>query len=135
MIRRILFILLFVIGTALPARAADFDGSAPIYCAFTKILECQGKKGCDYAFPDEIFLPAFVRIEFQKNLISATRGDETLTTPIRHLQRQGGYLILQGIEQRAWSLMIAEKTGTLTLAVAGEDDGFVVFGSCMAPSR
>ncbi len=133
MILRILFIMLLVIGGSLPARAADFDGSAPIYCAFTKILECQGKKGCEYAFPDEVSLPAFVRIEFHKNLITATRGDETLTTPIRHLQRQDGYLILQGVERRAWSLMIAEKTGTLTLAVAGEDDGFVVFGSCMVP--
>ncbi len=134
MILRILFlIMLLVIGGSLPARGADFDGSSPIYCAFTKILECQGQKGCDYVFPEDVSLPTFVRIELQKNLISAVRGGETRTTQIKHLVRQDGYLILQGIEQRAWSVMIEEKTGRMTLAVAGQDDGFVIFGSCMAP--
>ncbi len=133
MIPRVIFIMLLLIGGSLSARAADFDGSSPIYCAFTKILECQGQKGCDYVFPEEVFLPTFVRIELQKNLISAARAGETLTTEIKHLQRQDGYIILQGIERRAWSLIIEEKSGKMTLAVAGQDDGFVVFGSCMAP--
>ncbi len=134
MIRRVLLIMVLLIGGSLSARAADFDGSAPIYCAFTRVLECEGKKGCEPVSPEEVFLPAFIRVDFSKNLISATRGGEAFTTEIKDLKRRDGKIVLQGIEQRAWSLMIAEKTGSLTLAVAGEDDGFVVFGSCMAPS-
>jgi hypothetical protein len=38
-----------------------------------------------------------------------------------------------GRELRAWSVVIGEKTGKMTLALAGEDDGFVLFGTCMVP--
>ncbi len=134
MIFKVLFAVLVLAGTSLSAGAAGFDGSAPmIYCAFTRVLECEGKKGCESVSAEEVSLPSFIRIEFQKNSIVATQGEKTVTTEIKNLQRKDGNIILQGMEKRAWILTIAEKTGKLTLAVAGEDDGFVVFGTCMAP--
>jgi hypothetical protein len=133
MFRKVIFTVLLLTGASLSAQAADFDGSAPIYCALTKVLECQGSKGCEYVFPEEVFLPGFIRIDFQKSLVTAKRGEEVLTTGIKNVLHQDGNIILQGLEHRAWSLMIGEKTGRLTLAVAGEDDGFVIFGSCMVP--
>ncbi|MEE8428885.1 MAG: hypothetical protein V3S33_05230 [Gammaproteobacteria bacterium] len=30
----------------------------------------------------------------------------------------------------SWSMLISEETGSMTLAVAGEEVGFVVFGAC-----
>ncbi len=134
MLFKILFAVLLLAGNSLSAWAAGFDGSAPtIYCAFTKVLECEGKKGCESVSPEEVSLPPFVRIELQKNSIVATQGEKNVTTEIKNLQRKDGNIILQGMEKRAWILTIAEKTGKLTLAVAGDEDGFVVFGTCMAP--
>ncbi len=131
---KVFLAVLLLGGSSLSVQAAGFDGSAPtIYCAFHKVLECEGKKGCESVSPEEVFLPPFIRIEFQKNAISAMQGEKTMTTEIKNLQRKDGNIILQGMEKRAWSLTIAEKTGKLTLAVAGEEDGFVVFGTCMAP--
>ncbi|HSR10282.1 MAG TPA: hypothetical protein VLS90_02475 [Thermodesulfobacteriota bacterium] len=132
MVLRVFFIMAFLLGGTLSAGAADFDGSTPVYCAFNRVLECQGKKGCESVTPEEVSLPGLVRIDFQKNTITATRGAETVNTEIKNLQRREGILVLQGIEKRAWTVMISEKTGNLTLAVAGEDDGFMVFGTCMA---
>ncbi len=133
MVIKVLLSLVLLVGSSLSARAGGFDGSSPIYCAFTKILECEGKKGCESVSAEEVSLPPFIRIEFQKNAITAMQGEETVTTEIKNLQRQDGNIILQGMQRRAWSLTISEKTGKLTLAVAGEDDGFVAFGNCMAP--
>lgn len=135
LIPRLIFVLLLLaIGGSLPVRAADLDGSAPIYCAFTRSLECQAKTGCDTVLPEEVSLPSFIRIDFQKNIVtSMEEGEKSLTTQIKSFQRQDANLTLQGAEKRAWSLVIARKTGKMTLAVAGEDDGFVVFGSCVAP--
>jgi len=119
-----------------PARAADFDGSTPVLCAITKMLECQKKSGCEQVFPEEVGLPPFAKIDFQNRVISttgATEDGKTRTTEIKSIQRDRGHLILQGFEIRAWSVTIGEKSGKMTMAVAGEEDGFVLFGTCVVP--
>ena len=43
-------------------------------------------------------------------------------------------LILQGGENgRAWSLVIDQKTGEMTAAVADHDGGFMIAGVCTLP--
>ena len=45
--------------------------------------------------------------------------------------RVGGSLVLQGAEgRRGWSLGIDEETGRLSGAIAGQDEGVVIFGVC-----
>jgi hypothetical protein len=78
-------------------------------------------------------VPGIVRIDFKNKLVSATQEGKTRTTEIKSLHRADGQLIRQGYEARSWSLVIGEKTGRMILAVAGEDDGFVLFGTGMAP--
>ena len=91
------------------------------------------KSACEQVFPEEVGLPTFVRIDFKSKLVSATQEGKTRTTEIKSLYQADGQLILQGYEARSWSLVIGEETGRMTLAVAGEDDGFVLFGTCMVP--
>lgn len=44
---------------------------------------------------------------------------------------EGNRMSLQGTDgEHSWSMLISEKTGSMTLAVAGEEVGFVVFGAC-----
>ncbi len=132
-----LSIILFLgfIGLWFPARAADFDGSTPAFCAITRMLECQ-KGGCEPVFPEEVGLPTFFKIDFKNRVVSgiSTKEDGTpRTTEIKSIQREKGHIILQGFEIRAWSVTLGEKTGKMTMAVAGEEDGFVLFGTCMVP--
>ena len=65
----------------------------------------------------------------QRFLITA--GQVTLCTPIVNLQRDGGQILLQGYEnKRAFSFLIDEKTGWMTVAIARKDLSVTVFGAC-----
>lgn len=40
-------------------------------------------------------------------------------------------LVVQGFENsRAWSITISETSGKLVGAIAGDEEGFLVFGAC-----
>jgi len=117
-------------------RVGPSSGLPPVFCAITKMLECQKKSGCEQVLPDEVGLPPFEKIDFQNRVISttgATEDGKTRTTEIKSIQRDRGHLILQGFEIRAWSVTIGERTGKMTMAVAGEEDGFILFGTCVVP--
>jgi hypothetical protein len=129
----IIVILLLWVWLSLPAQAAEIDGSTPVFCAFSRAVECQYRVGCDQVTPEDVNLPTFVKIDFQKKIVSMPQAGSTRTTEIKTITRADGKLILQGHEVRAWSLVINEKTAQMTLAVASEDDGFILFGSCMVP--
>ncbi len=116
-----------------PAQGADIDGSTPVFCAFSRAMECHFRMGCQPVMPEDVLLPNFVKIDFQKKIISMPEAGATRTTEIKSFLRADGKIILQGHEVRAWSVIIHEKTGQFTLAVASEEDGFILFGNCMAP--
>lgn len=129
-------LLLILAAAPFQAQAADLDGSTPVFCAFTKAMECHHQKGCQQVFPEDVNLPTFVKVDFDKKLVSAvsqTQEGKPRTTEIKSFERTNGQLILHGYEARAWTAIIGEKTGTLTLAVASEEDGFLLFGICMVP--
>lgn len=65
--------------------------------------------------------------------ITGTRvNGDSLVTAIGIIQQLPETIVLQGTEgSHMWSLMIAEKSGTMTLTVGGNELGFVVFGACM----
>jgi hypothetical protein len=116
------------------AHAGDLDGSTPVICAFTRALECDSTNGCEAATLEDLAMPRFFRVDFKNNKIAPVGIlDEGMKkeTPIKVFQRQDGKLILQGFEVRAWSMVITEKTGQMTLTVSGDDEGFVLFGACM----
>ena len=118
---------------SLPVQAAEVDGSAPAFCAFTRAVECRYQVGCDQIMPEDVLLPTFIKIDFAKKVISMPQFGSNRTTEIKSFMRVDGKLILQGHEVRAWSLIINEKTAQMTLAVASEEDGFILFGNCMVP--
>ncbi len=126
-------LFLCLVGVSTQVGAADFDGSTPIICAFNKAMECQPKSVCEQVFPEEVGLPPFVKIDFKNKLVTSVEEGKTRTTEIKNFERVDGQLILMGREVRAWSVTIGEKTGRMTLVMAGEEDGFVLFGTCIIP--
>ncbi len=126
-------IFLCFIGISVPAGAAEFDGSVPLFCAFSRAMVCDPQGFCELIFPEEMGLPPLVKIDLKNKLVSGGEEGKIRTTEINSFQRVAGQLILQGYEARSWTVIIGEKTGKMTLAVAGEDAGFVLFGTCMAP--
>jgi hypothetical protein len=120
---------------ASPALADPFDGSDALVCGYMQTYECNGESECKPGDADDVRIPDFVRIDFDKKTITALdeerRGE---VTTIRHMERSEGRIILQGVEAgRGWSLLLSEATGNTVLTVSADQDAFVVFGECTRP--
>jgi hypothetical protein len=77
--------------------------------------------------------PVFLEIDFASKTASTTRQhvvERTSTIDaVEHLPNNR--MSVQGTdEEYAWSVLISEETGSMTLAVAGETVGFIVLGAC-----
>jgi hypothetical protein len=128
--------LCFCLGmAAYPSlEAAPYDRSAPLLCAVTEVFDCQAGGGCQHGTAESVNLPQFVKINFaEKTLSTPEEGGSKRMTPITHVERVDGNIVLQGIEgSRAWSIVIANETGKISATVSDHQVGFVVFGACIA---
>lgn len=82
--------------------------------------------------PDGALVPQFVIIDLGAKLLSTTPASgQNRTTPIESLRREKGLVVLQGLENgRAFSFVIAEKTGSASVAIAREDLVLAVSAMC-----
>lgn len=112
--------------------AAPMDGSTPILCALSSVVECARGGSCDRSSTEEAQVPPFVRINVQQRMLSTVDGART--SPIVTVQRANGRLMLQGMQnERVWGAVVNEQTGQMS-AIVGEDDGAIVIsGACIAP--
>jgi hypothetical protein len=115
-----------------PAAAADFDGTKPLVCAVTTIMECDAGQCDRYAPPDAPpGAPAFFKIDVGAKTITASAGRKSILMTTLHVN---GRLVLQGGENgRGWSATIDEDTGVMSAAVVDEDHTFSLFGACTTP--
>ncbi|UCD58012.1 MAG: hypothetical protein JSV16_02545 [Candidatus Hydrogenedentota bacterium] len=130
--------VLFVFCVALPALAGDFDGSKPLICAVIEVVECGPGGECQRVSVEEVGIPRFVRIDFEKKTISGASGSgDARSTTIERMEHVDGKLILQGAEDGVegvrdglgWTMAIAGDTGTFVLTASGDAVGFVAFGA------
>ena len=119
-----------ILPSAVPA--APLDGSAPMLCALTSVVECSRRGDCERSTAEDAAVPPFVRINVQQRLLSSVDGGRT--SPIASVQRANGRLMMQGMQNaRVWGAVIDEQTGQMS-ATVGEDDGAIVIsGVCIAP--
>lgn len=83
-----------------PARADDLPGTDRYLCA------------CASGAPDELDIPQFIEVDM-------------------NLKRAEGKIVRQGLEnQRGYSFLIDEKTGSMAVAVARDGCSVTAFGSC-----
>ena len=116
--------------TALPAD--EVKGADAILCASAEAIVCTEEDGCESGPPWSWNIPSFIRIDLKKEQLATTEASgENRVTPIRTIYRQDGRLFLQGSEAgRAFSFVVNEATGFVTVAVAWDDFTVSVFGSC-----
>ncbi len=128
----IVFVLLSICIVPLPLLAGDFDGSKPLLFAVIETVECTPGSECLRGTAESIGIPQFLKINFEGKTISSTPESGTIrTTKIKNMERIEGKLILQGVQNgKAWSMVINEKTGKVTMSASDEQAGFVVFGAC-----
>jgi len=129
---KVIGVVLWAFGTfALPrlAPAAPYDGSVPLLCAPATIMECEAVGGCQRSTGEITNLPPFVKVNLKAMQISTM--DEGRTSPIKHMERLDGKIILRGGDgARAWTVIVSEATGKMSASVSAEEHGFLIFGAC-----
>jgi len=133
----LLAIVIFLMIASLPlvSAANDFDGSKPLVCAAIFSAECNaGDQECITGAPWMINIPVFMKIDFAAKQVTTTKQHEnTRTSTISHVGKlDNGHTAIQGVDSTyVWSMLITEETGSMTLSIAGEDTGYLVFGACL----
>ncbi len=125
----LIFLAGIIIGAG-QAAAADIDTRT---CSLTKAYQCSSEEGCKEWSIQEVALPRFVRIDLKAKTIKSLDKDIARETRFREIDRLQGMVVLHGTEQRGWSMALGEDSGNLTLTACGDDESFVVFGSCISP--
>jgi hypothetical protein len=122
-------------GGPVGAAGAELDGSVPILCAVMGAVECDRWGACEAIDPASMGLPPFVRVNVGGKALEATDGSGR-KTPIHSVAvvKERERLLLQGGEQgRGWSVVIGQRSGEMTAAIADHDGGFLVSGACTLP--
>ena len=124
-----------VMGGA-PALCDNLAGADRVLCSASTVIKCGESGDCVMGSPMELNIPQFIEIDLKAKRLSTTRASgENRSTPIVSMRREDGNLILQGYENgRAFSFVIAEATGLLSVAVARDGISVAVFGACTPTS-
>ena len=114
------------------ALADNLEGADRRLCAPEQIMICVEEADCYPAHGSDLGVPDFLVIDLKNKKLQTTKASEqTRTTAFSNMIRTGGKIFLQGIENgRAFSFLINEATGSLTVAVSRDGVAVAAFGSC-----
>ncbi len=130
----VLFVLLLAPRMTVAENVAGADA---MICSPVEATVCSIDAGCEIGVPSMWGIPEFVEIDLKTKKLSTTAASgSNRETPITSVDRGDGWIFLQGVEMgRAFSFVISEETGTLTVAVARKEITVSVFGACTPLSR
>jgi hypothetical protein len=133
--RNVAFLLSAVVALmpALDCRAQSFDGKKPFLCATVDVAECAPGEDCARESAGTVNVPQFFSVDVQQGLVTATENaGGTRTSKIERIEHPPHLLRLSGGDGNAgWIAAIEESSGKLSLAVIGDQVGFVIFGACI----
>ena len=114
------------------ALADNLEGADRLLCAPEQIMICVEQAECYPAHASDLGVPDFVIIDLKNKKLQTTKASgQARTTAFSTMSRSGGKIFLQGIENgRAFSFLINEATGDLTVAVSRDGVAVAAFGSC-----
>lgn len=112
--------------------ADPLTGVDRFICAASQVQICLEADTCYSAAPWELGVPEFVVIDLKKKTVSTTKSyDGKRSTTFGKPLKEDEKIIFQGFEGgRAFSFVIHEPTGYMTVAVARDGMVVSVFGAC-----
>jgi len=113
-------------------QADNLEGVDEIVCAAAQVQICIENDTCYSATPFELDVPDFVVIDISKKTVSTTKAsNQNRSTKFTSVEKVDGLIYLQGIEGgRAFSFVIHEASGRMTVAVSRDGMSVSVFGAC-----
>ena len=129
-----LFFAYIGLTVSLHAWAEDVTGVERMVCAAGQAHICLETGECYTTTPWELSMPDFVVIDTNKGIVSTTKASGlNRSTKFTKADRREGLITLQGVESaRAFSFVIHEATGRMTVAIARDGMSVNVFGACTA---
>jgi len=114
------------------AVADDLTGADKVLCTAIEATRCSVDDECWTGLPSSFNIPQFIEIDFKEKQVATTAASgENRATPFKNLERKDGVTYLQGVEGgRAFSFVIHDATGSLSVAVATELGATLIFGAC-----
>ncbi len=123
-------VVLGMVPVMMAAGRLPIDG--PLVCSFARAIECASDLSC--GAPEFLRTPAsFMYVDLDAMAVTLLAPEERRgeITRITGMERREGRVLLSGIEgDRSWSVVILVD-GSMTLTMAAEASGFVVFGQCL----
>lgn len=114
------------------AVAENLEGIDEMVCAAGQAQICLETGDCYSATPYELDVPDFVVIDTRKKTVSTTKASGlNRATELTRVDKIDDVIYLQGIEGgRAFSFVIHEATGRMTVSVSRDGISVSVFGAC-----
>jgi hypothetical protein len=114
------------------ATADDLTTQDRILCTAVEVTRCMESGTCTSELPWNLNIPQFIEIDLKARTFATTKASgENRATPIRSVLREEGLIVLQGFEQgRAFSFVIHEESGMVSVAVARDGLTVSIFGAC-----
>jgi len=122
-------------GSALfgAVRADDLTGTDKFLCSASTAAACCDDGQCASGSASDLNVPQFIQVDLAAKSISSTKASGKFrSSVVQNAKRENGQILLQGMENgRAYSILINEKSGDLSAAIAGSFGcGITVFGAC-----
>ena len=110
----------------------DLTDVGQLLCAPGYVTACTADGQCESGPPENWDLPEFIEVDLDNAALSTTDSyGEDRSTDIEHLSRLEGLIFLQGVQGgNAFSIVITEITGDMTIAIATEGETATSFGGC-----
>ncbi len=121
-----------LVMTSAAAVADDLTGHEKFLCSVGDVTMCNANWECETASPSWFNIPDFIEVDLEAGLLKTTKASrENRQTPILHVTREDGLIVLQGLEMgRAFSFNIEEATGVLAVAATRPGGFSGGFGVC-----
>lgn len=125
-------IALLTLGVTVTAFADDVTGAEHLLCAAARGTECFSDGVCLPGNPEDWNSPRFLRVDFaDKMLLTTEASGQARSTPMKNIEREGDRIFIQGVEaSRAFSIVLDQDSGTVSIAIALEGHVLAIFGYC-----
>ena len=126
----VLLVGVFLSFTSL--QADDVTGATKLLCSPAQATRCFADGECSTGPPWKWDIPMFIEIDLDGKSLNTTEASGlNRSTTFKGVVRDKGLIFLQGVEGgRAFSFVIAEDTGFLSVGVAAEGMAVAAFGGC-----
>jgi len=110
----------------------NLTGHDRFLCSAGTVTACTEDGVCLEMATFDLNVPHFVEVDLAKKRLATTQASgQNRVTEIIGLHRKDGVVLVQGMDRgRAFSWLIDESTGLMTVAVATDGFTISVFGAC-----